>query len=117
MTKTNNTKLGKFSNGMKTITKLWIFLAILIALTPLGIFIPEYFKSGPAWGEWGEEELAALVGYIPKGLAGLSSAWPGPVPDYGRGATGYIGSAILGILVITAAAFSIGKCLSKKDKP
>ena len=31
---------------MKTITKLWIGLGVLILCSPLGLILPEYFKSG-----------------------------------------------------------------------
>jgi hypothetical protein len=100
---------------VRTITKLWILLAILIALTPLGILLPAHFKSGAAWGEWGLDEIKSLVGYIPKGLAKLSSIWNAPIPDYASGVIGYIASAITGIAVVSVIIFLIGKLLSKKD--
>lgn len=107
---------------MKTSTKLWIGLAILIMLSPLGLFLPEHFKAGSAWGEWGAEEMQQLVGYIPEGLQKLSSLWTAPIPDYAfkgwdeKGlphlSLAYIISAVLGIAVTVAAVFFIGKFLT-----
>ena len=84
---------------MKTITKLWLLIAILIVLAPLGIILPSYFKSGPAFGE-----------------EKLSSLWNAPIPDYGHGEIGYIISAVLGVTVIAVVVFIAGKCLNKNEK-
>lgn len=48
----------------------------LIAACPLGLL-----ATGDAWGEWGLEDLAGMVGYEP---AGLSSGWEWSalMPDY-----------------------------------
>ena len=110
---------------MKITTKLWIGLGILIILSPLGLILPEHFKAGAAWGEWGADEMRKLVGYIPKGLEKLSSLWNAPIPDYafkgweekglGHLSIAYIVSALIGILVIVGAVILIGKFLSKKD--
>lgn len=109
---------------MKTTTKLWIGIAVLIALSPLGITIPEYFKAGAAWGEWGTEEIKELTGYIPRGLEKLASLWNAPVPDYAfkgwenaglsKLSVGYIASGAIGVLLVVGCAYLIGKLLSKK---
>ena len=109
---------------MKTITKFWIGLAVLIILSPLGLLLPEHFKAGTAWGEWGADEVHKLVGYVPQGLAKLSALWNAPLPDYafkgwedkglGHLSIGYILSAAIGIAVTAAAMFFIGKLLTKK---
>ena len=109
---------------MKTATKLWIGLAILIALSPLGLLLPEHFKAGAAWGEWGADEMQGLVGYIPRGLEKLSTVWNSPIPDYafkGWGekglaglSLGYVMSAIIGIGVIIVSMLLLGKILAKK---
>jgi hypothetical protein len=111
---------------MKITTKLWIGLGILIILSPLGLILPEHFKAGSAWGEWGADEMQKLVGYIPKGLQKLSSFWNAPLPDYGfkgweeKGlphlSFAYIISAILGIVIVVAIVILIGKMLAKKDE-
>lgn len=99
---------------MKTITKLWLLIIILAMLTPIGIFLPSYFRAGAAWGEWGLDEIKALVGYLPAGLGRTFAIYgKAPIPDYGQGAARYIASAILGVVVITAAMFLLGKFLSR----
>ena len=109
---------------MKLITKFWIGIAALIVLSPLGLILPEHFKAGSAWGEWGADEMQKLVGYIPKGLEKLSSLWNAPMPDYAfkgweeKGLShlslAYIISAIVGIGIIVLVILVIGKLLAKK---
>ena len=101
---------------MKAITKLWILMAVLIVLTPIGIILPQYFKSGAAWGEWTKDEMKALAGYLPKGIEKLSSLWNAPMPGYARDGLGYLISAILGVAVIAGVIFIAGKFLNKNEK-
>jgi len=110
---------------MKATTKLWIGLGILIIISPVGLLLPEHFKAGAAWGEWGAEEMKDLVGYIPQGLEKLASLWSAPIPDYafkgweGKGlpqlSLAYIISAITGIGITVIIVLLIGKMLAKKD--
>ena len=110
---------------MKTVTTFWIGIAILIILSPLGLILPEHFKAGSAWGEWGADEMQKLVGYIPQGLEKLSSFWNAPMPDYAfkgweeRGlphlSFAYIISAAVGVGIIIVIVLAIGKILAKKD--
>jgi len=101
---------------MKTISKLWLLIAILAVLTPLGIILPELFKAGGAWGEWSAEEMRGLVGYIPKGLERLSSLWNAPIPDYASNSKiSYIVSAVLGVTLVAILLFLVGKFLGKKE--
>ena len=110
---------------MKITTKFWIGLAILIILSPIGLILPEHFKAGSAWGEWGADEMQKLVGYIPQGLEKLASLWNAPIPDYAfkgweekglpRLSFAYIISAIVGIGITVAVIMLIGKILAKKD--
>ena len=109
---------------MKLTTKFWIGIMVLIVLSPLGLILPEHFKAGSAWGEWGADEMQKLVGYIPKGLEKLSSFWKAPMPDYAfkgweeKGlphlSFAYIMSAIIGIGIIVLIVMVIGKFLAKK---
>lgn len=109
---------------MKTITKLWIGVGVLAAVSPLGLFLPEKFKAGSAWGEWGADEINGLIGYIPRGMEKLSSAWNALMPDYafkGWGEKGighlsfaYIISAVIGIALCVGVAWLLGKILAKK---
>jgi len=109
---------------MKLITKFWIGIAVLIILSPLGLILPEHFKAGSAWGEWGADEMQKLVGYVPRGLEKLSRLWNAPIPDYAfkgweeKGLShlslAYIVSAIVGIAVTAIAILFIGRMLTKK---
>jgi len=111
---------------MKITTKLWIGLVVLVILSPLGLILPEYFKAGAAWGEWGADEIESLVGYIPNGLKKLADLWNAPMPDYAfRGweekslthlSFAYIISAIVGIGVITLLIFLLGRFLARRNE-
>lgn len=89
----------------KAYKKLWMALGVLILLSPLGLL-----AEGTAFGEWGAEELAGEVGFVPQGLARLSSIGNALLPDYsvpgmdaGLGAAaGYILSAIIGAGLLAA---------------
>lgn len=97
---------------MKT---LWIILAALILLTPLGLL-----ASGTAWGEWGRDELRELgLGFAPEGMEKLASIWQAPIPDYeipGLDASvGYVLSAILGVVIIVLITWLLGRWLAKSE--
>jgi cobalt/nickel transport protein len=105
--------------------KLWIGLAIMALLTPLGIYLPEKFKSGDAWGEWGTDKIRELLGYVPGGLKKLSDFWKAPVPDYNFGGENaamstqiisYILSGIIGIAAVALVIYLITKFVIKHEK-
>ena len=94
-------KSGTLTNAFKP---LYILMAVLIILTPLGLL-----ASGTAWGEWGVEEMSSLVsngkvlGYTPVGMEkGFSLA--SLFPDYSMAGMpewiGYILSAVVGVALI-----------------
>lgn len=105
----------------KSKAKLWIGLVVMIILTPLGLL-----ASGTAWGEWGADEVKGLVGYVPKGLEKFSVLWHAPLPDYSfkgweeapflHSAFAYIISAVVGVAIVVALAYLLGKFLAKKEK-
>jgi cobalt/nickel transport system permease protein len=98
-----------------TLRPLWIALALLLALTPLGIL-----AGGAAWGEWGvrdfsqaatRQRIAAASSNLapppqaPRGLERLYSVWSAPFPQYApafvrRPAFGYLLSAMFGSGII-----------------
>ncbi len=84
----------------KRLRALWLILAVLIILTPLGLLAP-----GTAWGEWGSEQFKDLgLGFVPQGLHAMEGMWNAVFPNYsfpgvGENA-GYLISAILGVLLI-----------------
>lgn len=94
---------------------LWVGLAALALLSPLGLL-----AAGTAWGEWGVEELQDMFGAVPEGLGRLSSVWNAPLPDYElpflQNATlGYILSAVIGIALLVIIVLVLGRALARKD--
>lgn len=110
---------------MKVTTKLWIGLALLVILSPIGLILPEHFKAVSAWGEWSADEMQKLAGYVPQGIEKLSSLWNAPMSDYAfkgweeKGLShlglAYIISAVAGIGIIIPVVLAIGKILARKD--
>jgi cobalt/nickel transport system permease protein len=83
---------GEPSTGWSATKPLWIALAILMVLTPLGIL-----AAGTAWGEWSpsdfgnqasRSQMAAASGdqlppaQAPAGLQRLAAFWTAPMPRY-----------------------------------
>ena len=109
----------------KSQKKLWIGLAIMTLLTPIGILLPKKFNAGDAWGEWGADTLAKLIGYAPKGLMRLSDLWKAPIPDYNLGGEtaslsfrliSYITSGFLGILAVGLVTYLLLRLIVKNEK-
>ena len=111
---------------MTLVKKLWIGIGILIALSPLGLLLPEYFKAGGAWGEWGPADIQKMIGYLPEGLNRFFRLWKAPIPHYALNGTGtkglaqagsmYIISALAGVVLIAGIVFLIGKSWAKDDE-
>ena len=111
---------------MKGTQKLWWGLVLLILISPLGLILPEVFKSGSAWGEWRLEEVEKMLGFIPEGIKRLSNFWPAPAHDYnvktweGQGlaksSLAYLLSGALGVGVVVLISFFLGKILTKRNK-
>ena len=109
---------------MKTMTKCWLGLGVLALLSPLGLILPDHFKAGSAWGEWGADEFQKMIGYVPQGLQKLGDLWKAPLPDYAfkgweeKGLThlsfAYIVSAVLGVVVVATLAWLLAKVLAKR---
>ncbi|KCZ73547.1 hypothetical protein ANME2D_00617 [Candidatus Methanoperedens nitroreducens] len=106
-------------NG-KTMKKLWIGIAILIALTPLGLL-----ASGMAWGEWSSEELQEMLGYVPDGINKGENLWQSLFPGYSisgledsflQSGIGYILSAVIGIGLIYLVTIALGKFIAKREE-
>jgi hypothetical protein len=105
--------------------RLWWGLILLVLLSPLGLILPEVFRSGPAWGEWSLEEIEKMIGFIPEGLKKWTGLWSAPLPDYNLGewekkglfhsSLGYILSGFLGVGAVVAVTLLLGKLLGKKD--
>lgn len=99
---------------------LWIALAVLLVLTPLGIL-----AAGAAWGEWLPSDFSSSLSraqiaasssnqpppaHAPVGLQKLSSVWTAPMPRYAppvlkSAQLGYLLSAMAGTGLILLACF------------
>ncbi len=96
------------------ITPVYGLILAMIALSPLGLL-----ATGTAWGEWGVEDLQGMLGFIPKGMD-QGFKFEAPMPDYVLSnmseVSGYIISAILGVLLIIGIVKALGfKRKSKKS--
>ncbi|MBE3142792.1 MAG: cobalt transporter CbiM [Planctomycetes bacterium] len=113
----NKAQIASETNNFAKWRALWVGLAALIVITPIGLLAP-----GTAWGEWGAEELTSLgLSFIPKGLEKFSGLWSAPMPGYDMSALGnanvaYILSAIVGVLITIGVVwlFSILATSGKK---
>lgn len=107
------------------IRKLAIGIALLILLSPLGLYLPAKFAAGSAWGEWSSDEIGKIAGYVPHGLKNLSSIWHAPMPDYAlhgqepaslwSASISYILSAVIGVAVLAAVTIGLRKILSRRQ--
>jgi cobalt/nickel transport system permease protein len=123
---------GAASRSMwQTVRPLWIGLALLLVLTPLGIL-----ATGTAWGEWSARDFAnlharekmaqvsrnaALPIQPPRGLERLSSLWTAPFPQYApsfvrRPAVGYALSAMFGSGAIILVSLMVGSLATRARK-
>jgi cobalt/nickel transport system permease protein len=88
--------------------RLWILMAVLVVLVPLGLLAP-----GEAFAEWGAAELDSIVGFAPAGLKSMEGLYQAPLAGYSLpGATtfaslstGYILSAAIGVSVLGLSLF------------
>ncbi len=94
---------------MKITAKLWLAIFLLVVISPLGLILPEFFKAGPAWGEWQRSTL-----------------WNALLPDYGlRGweekglsysSFAYIISGLVGVAAVIAVIYLLSKLLIKRNE-
>ncbi|HZT57989.1 MAG TPA: cobalt transporter CbiM [Pyrinomonadaceae bacterium] len=103
---------------------LWLALAALLILTPLGLL-----AAGTAWGEWGPQDFSdaqarariasasgnqAPPAQAPAGLERLSHLWSAPMPDYAppflkSAAFGYLMSALFGAGLVILFFLLLGR--------
>lgn len=102
-------ELGAQAPGRVTLRRLWLGLAVMMVLTPLGLL-----ATATAWGEWAPQDFAtdhamitaqslnhAAPAVAPAGMARLATVWTSPIPDYAPAfmhghAFGYLLSACVG---------------------
>jgi cobalt/nickel transport system permease protein len=120
---------------MALIPKIAIGLGILILLAPIGLYLPDHFKAGSAWGEWGSDKIREEVakesgkdeGYVPQGIENAEDhGWKAPLPDYNlpgmesvplsKLSMTYILSGAIGVIVTGFVIIFLKRVLSKKDE-
>jgi cobalt/nickel transport system permease protein len=99
---------------------LVVGLAVLALLSPVGLL-----ASGEAEFEWGAEEVEAMVGYLPAGLAQMEDIWRlSPLPDYQlpgsdesifQQAPGYVLSALVGMSLIFSVFLAARMVLTRRS--
>jgi cobalt/nickel transport system permease protein len=106
----------------RSLQTLWIAIAALMLLTPLGIL-----AGGTAWGEWSPAQLAKAPAQaqavnsppsVPGGLQRLSNLWTAPFPAYAPSfvrsrSFGYLLSAVFGVGVLLAASLLLRLLLQR----
>ena len=109
-----------------TVKKMWLGLAVLAVLSPVGVILPNGLNAGPAWGEWGLEELGNMLGFVPWGMKNLSGLWNAPLPDYSfqgwaekglaMNSLAYMCTAVVGVTVVAVVAALLGKAVVKNQE-
>jgi len=110
----------------RSLQRLWIAIAALMLLTPLGIL-----AAGTAWGEWSPAELTRTATHaqnaipsssgVPAGLQRLSNLWTAPFPAYApafirsRG-FGYLLSAIFGVGFVLLLSLALRGLLERRRR-
>jgi hypothetical protein len=97
--------------------RYWWVLGMMLILTPLGLL-----AEGTAWGEWGREDLAAMLGFVPQGIEQGNAWWQAYIPNYGvkllgegsvAQSVGYVISAFFGSMLVYIATLCYTKLVTR----
>ncbi len=108
---------------MSNVKKIWVAIAILAILSPLGIIVPKLFNAEGTWGEWGIDKIEKLAGFVPEGMKRIGERWKAPLSDYGlpgqsgtlgNRSIGYVISAIIGVAFVAGIMYLLTKLLVRK---
>ena len=117
------------SMPQRSFRPLWITIALLLLLTPLGVL-----ATGKAWGEWSASEFSSAEGrariaassqnqpapaQAPSGLQRLSTLWTAPFPDYAphfakSPSLGYLLSGMFGVGLVTSLSLAVQSYLQRR---
>src|SRR5271167_4284940 len=107
--------------------RLWLAVALLMLLTPLGIL-----AAGKAWSEWSPSEFArpgspaqtaaatnVPAGTVPPGMQRLANLWTAPFPAYAptfvkSTAFGYLLSAMFGVGFLLSSSLLVQRYLERR---
>jgi len=116
----------------KSLRKLWLTVALLLLLTPLGVL-----AAGKAWGEWGASDFTSAEGrgriiasslnqpapaQVPSGLQRLSTLWTAPIPAYAprfvkSPSVGYLLSGMFGTGLLASVSLALQSYLQRRRNP
>ncbi len=116
----------------KSLRTLWITVALLLLLTPLGIL-----GAGTAWGEWSASDFSSAKGradiakssqnqtapsQTPIGLQRLSTIWTAPIPAYApqvvkSPSLGYLLSGMFGVGLMMSLSLAVQRYLQRRRGP
>ena len=105
--------------------RILLVLIILAVISPIGLYLPEIFNAGDAWGEWDTKTVKEQTGFTPEGMAKDAEIWDAPLPDYSldednpsstKQALLYILSGFIGIAGTILVLFGISRLLIKKKE-
>ena len=128
----SDTIASNLGSPRHSLRRLWITVALLLLLTPLGIL-----AAGSAWGEWSASAFSNPAGRAriaaasqnqpappeaPSGLQRLSRLWTAPVPKYApqfmRSASfGYFLSGMFGVGVVMSLSLVTQSYLHRRRDP
>ncbi|MFB3880859.1 MAG: cobalt transporter CbiM [Armatimonadota bacterium] len=124
---------GSAAAGGSATRRLAIGLGVLVLLSPLGLYLPRALHAGPAWGEWGSEEVQEEIvreagghGYVPAGIRHAEdSGWRAPLRGYAlpgqesaassKLSLSYILSGALGVAGLLLLTLATRRAWARKD--
>jgi cobalt/nickel transport system permease protein len=120
--------LSSQPSSPNSLRRLWLTVALLLLLTPLGVL-----AAGTAWGEWSASEFSTPAGRAriatasqnppvpaaPIGMQKLSTAWTAPFPNYApqfvkSPSFGYLLSAMFGVGLLLVMSLVVQTYLGRK---
>lgn len=115
-------KNSKFKIQDSKFWKLWIWVGIMLLLSPLGLLLPKLLKTYGAWGEWGADEIKGITGYVPEGIKRLSKLWSAPFADYTfpglkggiKSYMGYVISGVIGAIIVGFLTYAFARVFKRK---
>ena len=114
----------------KSVRKLWITVALLLLLTPLGVL-----AGGKAWGEWSASDFSraerrariasssqnhSAPSQAPTGLQRLSTVWTAPIPAYAppvvkSPSLGYLLSGMFGVGLVMLLSLAVQSLVRRRS--
>lgn len=95
---------------MREYRRFWVALTVLALLSPIGVYLPGIMQAGPAWGEWGLDEIRQMLGYAPAGMERHAGVWQAPLRDYALSLRGEPTASRRGLAYLLSAFVGTAAC-------